>query len=83
MSEIKSVLKLDKLVFDKISFDRKGFKNQNPIEFTIESRFAQNQQENVYRVTLILQGDKKKNILLKLALQDSLPLVRMQTWMML
>lgn len=59
MSEIKSALNMDKLVFDKILFDRKGFKNKNQVKYSIESRIAQHQQEEIYRVTLILKGDKE------------------------
>lgn len=58
MNDITSVLKLDKLVFDKISFDRQGFKSKNQIKFRIETRFAQNAKNDVYRITLILKGDK-------------------------
>lgn len=49
---------MDKLVFDKIHFERSGFKNQNSINYTLETHFAENPQENIYRVTLILKGDK-------------------------
>ncbi len=60
MSDIKSVLHMDSLVFDKICFTRKGFKNQNKIEYTLEAHFAEKKQENIYRVTLVLRGEKKK-----------------------
>lgn len=59
MDEIKSVLNMDKLVFDKISFERKGFKNKNQVKYTIESRVAQHQHEELYRVTLVLRGEKE------------------------
>lgn len=59
---------MDKLVFDKISFVREGFKNKNNIDFTIESRFAQNSKNNVYRVTLILKGDKKEEYTFEISL---------------
>ena len=59
MDEIKSVLNMDKLVFDKISFERKGFKNQNPIKYSVETRIAQHQEQEIYRVTLVLKGDKE------------------------
>lgn len=59
MEEIRSVLNMEKLVFDKISFERKGFKNQNEIEYAVETRIAQHQEKEIYRVTLVLKGDKK------------------------
>lgn len=51
---------MDKLVFDKISFNRKGFKNKNQVKYSIESRIAQHQDEEIYRVTLVLTGDKEE-----------------------
>lgn len=59
MEEIKSVLNLENLVFDKISFERKGFKNQNEVKYSVETRIAQHQEAEIYRVTLVLKGDKK------------------------
>ncbi len=60
MSDIKSVLKLEKLVFDKIEFRRKGFKNDNQLTHTIEVNFAKNIKEDVYRVILVFKGDKEE-----------------------
>lgn len=37
---IRSVLKLDKLVFDKIEFQRLGFQNDKEIELKIRSEFC-------------------------------------------
>lgn len=59
MSDIKSVLRLNELVFDKIEFNRQGFKNKNKIKYRFEALFAKNEEENVYRVTLDLTGDKE------------------------
>ena len=59
MEKIRSVLNMENLVFDKISFERKGFKNQNEVKYSIETRIAQHQADEIYRVTLILKGDKK------------------------
>ncbi len=59
MEEIKSVLNMENLVFDKISFERKGFKNQNEVKYSVETRIAQHQEAEIYRVTLVLKGDKK------------------------
>ena len=37
MKNIESVLKLNKIVFDKIEFNRLGFKNDKELEFEIQS----------------------------------------------
>ena len=38
MKNIESVLKLNKIVFDKIEFNRLGFKNDKELEFEIQSK---------------------------------------------
>lgn len=68
MDNIKSILNMNKLVFDKIEFDRQGFKNQNQHSYSIETHFARNQQENIYRVTLILKCDKKDEYTFEISL---------------
>lgn len=57
MSEIKSALILQNMVFDKIEFIRKGFKNENDLEFGIQVQIGRN-QEDEFKVTLILDGEK-------------------------
>lgn len=68
MSEIKSFLRLDRLVFDKISFDRVGFKNKNQLTHSLEARFAQNSKDNMYRVTMVLKGEKKDEYTFEISL---------------
>ena len=41
MKNIESVLKLNKIVFDKIEFNRLGFKNDKEHEFEIQSNISQ------------------------------------------
>ena len=53
---VNSVLSLDKLVFDKIEFKRNGMKNDNEIEFNLQVLINKKQNEEIYRVTLILTG---------------------------
>jgi preprotein translocase subunit SecB len=57
MDKISSALVLQQLVFDKIAFNRKGFKNNNELEFEIEVRIGT--CKNDYKVTLILKAEKK------------------------
>lgn len=68
MSNIKSFLKLDKLVFDKILFDRVGFRNENELTHSLEARFAKNSKDNMYRVTMVLKGDKKDEYTFEISL---------------
>ncbi len=58
MKNIASVLTLNKLVFDKIEFNRKGFKNKNEIEMGIEVQISRG-IDDISKVTLILKGNKE------------------------
>lgn len=68
MSDVRSVLKMNRLVFDKILFDRNGFKNENPLTHSLEASFAKNIKDDVYRVTLVLKGEKKDEYTLEISL---------------
>ena len=59
MENIKSVLTLQKLVFDTIQFNRKGFKNDKELKFKIQIQIGKDEEDN-YKVTLILTGDKQE-----------------------
>lgn len=59
MNGVRSSLRMDELVFDKIEFIREGFKNDNEINYSFESRIAQHQDQEIFRVTLNLKGNKK------------------------
>lgn len=56
--DARSVLKLEKLVFDKLLFERKGFSSENNFEFNMESQISKRSNEEIYKVTLILHGKK-------------------------
>jgi preprotein translocase subunit secB len=62
--EIESVLKLNKLVFDKIEFNRLGFKNDKDLELELQSSISEriskskSDKESFYKVTLLLKGKK-------------------------
>ena len=58
-SGIKSVLRLDKVVFDKIEFKRIGFKSDKEFEFSIESNISKRDNAEFYRSTLVLNGCKQ------------------------
>lgn len=65
---IESVLKLDKVVFDKLEFNRLGFKNDKEFELEIQSSISKRQESDVYRVTLILKGQKPDEYTLEISL---------------
>jgi preprotein translocase subunit SecB len=58
MNSIKSDLTLKAIVFDKIEFTRKGFKNDNDLSFGFKINIGQNQKDD-YRVTIELVGEKR------------------------
>ena len=58
MDNYSSVLTLTKMVFDKIEFERKGFKNENELKFRLQVQIGKN-RNSAYKVTLVLEGDKK------------------------
>jgi preprotein translocase subunit SecB len=64
----ESVLKLNKIVFDKIEFKRLGFKNDNEVQLEIQSNISQKSDAEVYRVTLILKGKKAEEYTFEISL---------------
>ena len=65
---IESVLKLNKIVFEKIEFNRLGFKNDNELELEIQSNVSQRRDSDIYRVTLVLKGKKPEEYTLEISL---------------
>lgn len=65
---IESVLKLNKVVFDKIEFNRLGFKNEQELELEIQSNISQRYETDIYKVTLILKGKKTDEYTLEISL---------------
>ncbi len=58
MDNFKSVLTLQKMVFDKIEFDRKGFKNNKELKFELQVQIGIDENDT-YKVTLVLNGAKQ------------------------
>ena len=67
MDNYSSVLTLTKMVFDKIVFERKGFKNENELKFRLQVQIGKN-RNSAYKVTLVLEGDKKDEYELQISL---------------
>lgn len=56
-----SSMRLRKLVFDKISFERKGFKNENEVSTNMSVKISENiKQDNFYKVSLTVLVEKKE-----------------------
>lgn len=65
---IKSILKMDRLVFDKIEFKRLGFKTDAELQSQIQCNIAKRNDEEIYRVTLIFRGQKTDEYTLEVSL---------------
>lgn len=65
---IESALHLDKIVFDKIEFKRLGFSSEEELELEIQSNIAQRQDAEVYRITLVLKGNKPEEYIFEISL---------------
>ena len=65
---IKSVLKLDHIVFDKIVFERQGFQNENEFDFNLQSNISKRDGSEIYRCTLLLKGNKPDEYMIEISL---------------
>lgn len=57
MANFNSSLILKEMVFDKIEFERKGFKNNKELEFNLQVQIGSG-TDNTYKVTLVLNAKK-------------------------
>jgi len=67
-NSIESILKLERLVFDKIEFNRTGFKNDNEIEFQFQTGISQKTDGNIFRVNLVMKGNKSGEYIIEVSL---------------
>lgn len=58
MGNYNSILNLRRLVFERIEFDRKGFKNTQELKFELQVQIGLN-EDDLYKVTLVLNGTKQ------------------------
>ena len=58
-TDVKSILEMDKLVFDKLYFERKGFKNENELELNVQIEVGEVIDSEIYKVTVTMNGEKK------------------------
>ena len=50
-NEAKCDLTLKRMVFDKIEFERLGFKNELDLEINMSVQIAENKHDNIFKVT--------------------------------
>ena len=55
---MKSILRLDKVVFDKIEFNRLGFKNDTELKLEIQTNIGERKDKAAYKVSVIAIGEK-------------------------
>lgn len=67
MANINSALILQRMVFDKIVFERIGFKNEKELKFDLQVQIGTN-EEKIYKVTLVLNGNKQEEYNLSISL---------------
>lgn len=67
--KIESALKMNKVVFEKIEFERLGFKdNDTKLDLNLQTEILQRQDSDIYKVTLILKGIKRDEYRLEIVL---------------
>lgn len=68
MGNFNSSLTLQKMVFDRIEFDRKGFRNTEELKFELQVQIGLG-EDSMYKVTLVLSGTKQDeyNIVISLS----------------
>ncbi len=64
-NEAKCDLTLKRMVFDKIEFERLGFKNELDLEINMSVQIAENKHDNIFKVTLCVNGTKKEEYNIK------------------
>ena len=69
---MKSILRLDKVVFDKIEFNRLGFKNDTELKLEIQTNIGERKDKAAYKVTVIAIGKNLMNTNFILVLQNIL-----------
>ena len=69
---MKSILRLDKVVFDKIELDRLGFKNDTELKLEIQTNIGERKDKAAYKVTVIAIGKNLMNTNFILVLQNIL-----------
>ena len=67
-NNMQSVLKMNKIVFDKISFERLGLASKEELNLEITTNISKRQDADIYRVVLCLKGKKPEEYTLEINL---------------
>lgn len=59
MGDYSSILTLKRIFFEKLNL-RERIKNNNELKFSLQVQIGKN-KDNIYKVTLVLDGDKRKS----------------------
>ena len=78
MENFESSLILQHMVFDKIEFQRKGFKNNNDLKMGFQIQIGIDENK-VYKVTLILTGEKEEEYSLCISLSGFFTIREVET----
>ena len=78
MKNFNSLLILQKLVFDKIEFERKGFKNPNELKFELQVQIGIG-EDSTHRVTLVLKGEKQEEYSILISLSGFFKIEEQET----
>lgn len=65
---VQSVLKLDGVLFDKIEFNRLGLPSNEKLELEFQSNITQKQEEDEFKVTIIVKGKKPEEYMFEISL---------------
>ena len=67
-NNMQSVLKMNKIVFDKINFERLGLASKAELNLEITTNISKRQDADIYRVMLCLKGKKQEEYTLEIKL---------------
>ncbi len=67
-NNMQSVLKMNKIVFDKINFERLGLTSKEELNLEITTNISKRQDADIYRVMLCLKGKKPEEYTLEINL---------------
>ena len=67
-NNMQSVLKMNKIVFDKINFERLGLASKEELNLEITTNISKRQDADIYRVMLCLKGKKPEEYTLEINL---------------
>lgn len=68
MTDARCFLRLENLVFDELYFKRCGFSSESELKLNLEASVGQLLDKDVFKATIILQGEKKDEYTMKISI---------------